>query len=86
MFPIAPEIIKINAQIRRRGCGLVLFRIFLSQKQIKTTKNTLVKVRKSLPYVPKNSKPKAKPLFSTKYIINQGKIEKLSPTSKVVLI
>ena len=54
--------------------------------QIKTTKNILVKVRQILPYFPKNSKPKAKPLFSTKYITNQGKTEKLSPISKLVLI
>ena len=45
-------------------------------------KKIRVSVSVNFPYFPKISKPKAKPLFSMKKILNQGKIDIDSPSSR----
>ena len=56
-----------------------------NQTRIKKAKIKRKKVKKNLPHTPKNSYPKAKPLFSTKCTTNQSKTTNESPTPIFVL-
>ena len=58
------------------------FNNLLNQKIKNETKKIRVSVSANLPYFPKISKPKAKPLFSMKNTLNQGKIDIDSPSSR----
>lgn len=81
MFPMAPEITRQKDKINR-VFRFLYFNNRLNQKIKKETKRIRVSVNNNFPYFPKISKPKAKPLFSMKKILNQGKMDIDSPSSR----